>query len=211
MLGVGVLLLIAAASAVWWSDRSESPGGTKTESAPVSHERPRPKTDGAAAQQERGNLEAPVEDPAVKGKREEAKRITLDAIGEAATTYEAAQLPFLNNYLYDKDPDIRKAAREAMLVLGDAGAGKYLREASLTAASEPEREALVKAADYAELPAVDLKTMIQQQKLQGKIVKEPGTAREPRNRSVGKKRPEEGTPSAPPAPASPAPAPAPGQ
>ncbi|HVJ47047.1 MAG TPA: HEAT repeat domain-containing protein [Luteolibacter sp.] len=212
-----MLLLTAVAAAVWMGGGSESPGKTKEKSgAPVSHERPRPQTHEGAAKKEPGTEKVP-EDAAVVAKRAEEKKATLEAINDAATTYEAAQLPFINKYLYDRDPEVRKAAMEAMLVLGDAGAGKYLREAAQSAATEAERDALVKAADYSELPPVDMKTMAEQRKLQ-KQNNPSGNERRPRrDRGVGQKRLENGAPPATGQPTgdapvpNPAPTPVPGQ
>lgn len=210
--GAGLLLLTAVAAAVWWSGGSGSPGGTKESGAPVSHERPRPQAHEGAAKKEREGEKAPV-DPAVAAKRAEEKKATLEAINDAATTYEAAQLPFINKYLYDKDPEIRKAAMDAMLVLGDAGAGKYLRDAAQSAETEKERDALVKAADYSELPPVDMKTMVEQRKLRDPNEVNPSETHRNKNRSTrGKRASENVPPAATPTPApEAAPTPAPGQ
>ncbi len=207
MLGLGAILLIAAGAAVYWN----SGGGSQSKKVPLnnvgvstSHERPRSQTPASGGKLERRSAEEPSADPAVLAQRAEAKKAVLESLNDAATTYDAAQLPFINKFLYDGDPEIRKAARDAMLVLGDASAGKMLREAGETATNEQERSELMKAADYAELPTVNLKQMQELRKQQGGKVE---IARDPNRRGFGKKRSQEQGQA--PAPESPAPAPVP--
>jgi hypothetical protein len=78
---------------------------------------------------------------------------TLEEINEAAVTYDAKALPRIQPYLIHPDPEIREAAKNGMIVLGDAAAGTLLREASRKVATPQEAVALLEAADYVELPS----------------------------------------------------------
>lgn len=78
---------------------------------------------------------------------------TLEEINEAAVTYDAKALPRIQPYLTHPDPEIREAAKNGMIVLGDAAAGPLLREASRKVATPQEAVALLEAADYVELPS----------------------------------------------------------
>lgn len=214
MVGTGVILLIAAGSAVWWNhttDKNSAEPAGHLSGAAASHERPRPPVDVPTEKQVRGS-EAAHEDPAAKAKRDAERQVVLDSLNEAATTYEAAQLPFLNRHLYDKDPEIRKAAKDAMLVLGDAGAGKLLREAARTASTEQERQELLKAADYSELPPLDISQLRELQKQGANVESGSRQTREgrERKRGVGQMRLRDGGAAPAPAPA-PAPIPTPNQ
>jgi hypothetical protein len=77
----------------------------------------------------------------------------LEEINEAAVTYNASALPRIQPYLTHSDPEIREAAKNGMIVLGDSAAAPLLREASRKMATPQEATALLEAADYMELPS----------------------------------------------------------
>lgn len=77
-------------------------------------------------------------------------------IEDAATSYSAEDLPKIKPYLTHPDPEIRKAARQGVVTLGDAAGGPLLREAAMFATSAEEATALREAADYVELPSGSL-------------------------------------------------------
>ncbi len=77
----------------------------------------------------------------------------LEEINEAAVTYDAAALPRIQPYLTHSAPEVREAAKNGMIVLGDAAAGPLLREASRHVTTPQEAVALLEAADYVELPS----------------------------------------------------------
>lgn len=81
----------------------------------------------------------------------------LEDIHSAAVTYDAAHLPEIDRYLLHPNLEIRKAAKDAMVILGDPAAGPLLRSASAQASSPREAVALLEAADYVELPSAKLK------------------------------------------------------
>lgn len=76
----------------------------------------------------------------------------LQAIGEASVTYDAAALPKIEPYLVHSDPAVREAARDGMIVLGEAAAAPMLRQAAGRSVDPREAVALLEAADYLELP-----------------------------------------------------------
>jgi hypothetical protein len=77
----------------------------------------------------------------------------INELEEAATSYDAEELPLLEAYLYDPDPEIREAALDGMLTLGAAEASPVLRKAAENAYSPHEAVAMLEAADYLELPS----------------------------------------------------------
>ena len=86
---------------------------------------------------------------------EKARETAIDRMKKASITYDPAQLPVIQPYLLDPDPEIRLAAIDAMIVLGDASAGPMLREAAKSAATAKNAVALEEAANYVELPPAD--------------------------------------------------------
>lgn len=84
---------------------------------------------------------------------------TLTFLHDTAVTYDEAELPKIQPYLLSPDAEVQKAAIDAMLVLGDAGAAPMLREASRQITDTDAAMEMLKAADYLELPPVDVKKM----------------------------------------------------
>ena len=87
----------------------------------------------------------------------QAREATIEQMHDAATTYDKAQLPVIQPYLVDPDPELRAAAADCMVILGDASAGPMLREAAKKVSSAQEAKDLEKKADYVELPSIDVK------------------------------------------------------
>lgn len=84
---------------------------------------------------------------------EEQRKEILVKIEEASVTYDPKGLPLLDPYLLHPDPEIRAAALNGMIVLGEAGAAPMLRDAAKKAPTPKEAVALTEAADYLELPS----------------------------------------------------------
>ncbi len=76
---------------------------------------------------------------------------TLEAIQELVVTYDAASVPALARFLSSQDAEIRNAAREGLIQLGERAAIPYLEEAARRAAPE-EAQALREAAEFLALP-----------------------------------------------------------
>lgn len=81
------------------------------------------------------------------------KEEILNQIHDASVTYDPSQLPKLAEFLHHADEQIRQAAIDGMIVLGDAAAAPILREAARTASTAKEAVALEEAAAYMELPS----------------------------------------------------------
>ena len=80
------------------------------------------------------------------------KQEVLMAMNEAAITYDPASLPVIAPHLKSTDPEIRAAAADAIIVLGDAAGSSLLRQAAKTARTREEADDLQQKADYLELP-----------------------------------------------------------
>jgi HEAT repeat protein len=80
----------------------------------------------------------------------------LEKIHDASVTYDPAQLPVIAEFLLHENPEVRKAAIDGMIVLGDSAAAPLLRQAALSAPTPQEAVALEEAAAYMELPSASL-------------------------------------------------------
>jgi len=109
-----------------------------------------PPLEGSGSESDIGRAEPPPEDP-------EAKRPVLEEIEEASISYDPKELPVIQRHLLSADPEIRLAARNGMVVLGDAAAAPMLREAAKLAPTSEDTIELLKAADYLELPPARIK------------------------------------------------------
>jgi len=107
---------------------------------------------------------------------EKARDLAIEKMQEAATSYDPAELPVIRPYLESPDPELREAAVDAMMVLGDASAGPMLREAAKKLDSIEESYKMVKAAEFLELPPADLKKISEKMK---KIKEASEAAEEP--------------------------------
>lgn len=131
--------------------------GLKDDVPPIDRETPPP----AKAEVKRSPLpvssaqpESPVSPAPVEEKLSEDQRKMIFAkIEEASVTYDPKGLPLLEPYLLHPDPEVRTAALNGMIVLGEAAAAPMLREAAKKAPNPKEAVALTEAADYLELPA----------------------------------------------------------
>jgi hypothetical protein len=77
----------------------------------------------------------------------------LEAINDVAITYDPVELPKIKPYLLHPDPEVRKAALDGMVVLGDAAAAPLLRDAARQVASSKEAIEMMQAAEFLELPS----------------------------------------------------------
>jgi hypothetical protein len=94
-------------------------------------------------------------EPVAKGAnlRDEERSAILNTIEQASVTYDAKALPLIEPYLLHQDPEVRLAAMNGMIVLGEAAAGPLLRKAAEKSTSPKEAVALSEAADFVELPS----------------------------------------------------------
>lgn len=159
----GVLLVVYLA---WPRERrtaplSAPPGATPAQStatAPVSapSARSAPTPARLAASEE---VAAPVATPVTPQSAPlsaPAKAAALEAMHEAMVTYDPAKLPAIAAYLNHADEDLRQAALDNMIQMGEAAAAPLLRTASEKARSPQEALAMLDAADFLELPPAQL-------------------------------------------------------
>jgi len=152
---VALLLLIGLSLGAWVyvreAERVEAPrrvAGKPSRSAAA------PPARGAPASPPHAVSVMPSAAP-TRGVRPEAAPASevLEILSTAATTYDPAELPTIEPYLADPDPEIRQAAVDSMMILGDAAAAPLLRAAAASSPTPAEAENLLKAAAYLELPA----------------------------------------------------------
>ena len=113
---------------------ASSPQIVPAPGAPVSDRAPASATDTSAA-----------EPPLLTGEA------AIEAISELSATYDAASVPALARYLKHKDPEIRAAARDGLINLGERAAIPFLAEAAKTA-PVGEAQSLREAAEFLALP-----------------------------------------------------------
>ncbi len=75
----------------------------------------------------------------------------IQTIDELTVTYDAASVPALARYLRHADADIRAAARDGLINLGERAAIPFLEDAAKTASAD-EAKALREAAEFLALP-----------------------------------------------------------
>lgn len=80
------------------------------------------------------------------------------SIHEAAITYDSASLPTIAQYLTSPDAEVRNAAIDGIMLLGDAAGAPLLRQAALSTGNQLEAAELRAKADYLELPPAKLMT-----------------------------------------------------
>ncbi len=80
------------------------------------------------------------------------KEQAMAAIDDAMSTYSAQGVPVIQQYLKSPDAELRTEAIEAMKQLGAPEAAVALRAAAREAKSPQERDAMIRAAEFVELP-----------------------------------------------------------
>ena len=86
----------------------------------------------------------------------EQRLAILGALQEAATTYSPEGIPLIEPSLYSSDREVREAAADALVVLGETGGAKALRRAAAKSRDPREAIALIERAEYLELPPATL-------------------------------------------------------
>lgn len=86
-----------------------------------------------------------------------AKAAALETMHEAMVSYDPAKLPGIVAYLNHPDEELREAALDNILQMGEAAAAPLLRKASEKARSPKEALAMLDAADFLELPPANLR------------------------------------------------------
>ncbi|MCX6965279.1 MAG: HEAT repeat domain-containing protein [Verrucomicrobia bacterium] len=81
------------------------------------------------------------------------KQVVMDRIQEAISTYSAEGVPILKPLLLSPDLEIREQAIEGMKQLDAPEAAAALREAAKKVTDPRDRQAMLEAADFVDLPA----------------------------------------------------------
>lgn len=156
ILTIAVILIATTSKDKAPSTSPETPTASTRASQNVDRERP--------TAPPRESIPAPEADP-TSSRGESSKPLTkedtIEKIHDAATTYDAAYLPVIQPYLRDADPEIRQEAVDAMIILGSADAAPLLRDAAKTLTTAEEMKIMLDAAEYLELPEVDLNDLRQ--------------------------------------------------
>lgn len=117
--------------------------------APIAGSQPkteRAKEVASVSDQMIGAKSAPLASP-------EQRTAARQNIEEAVTTYEPAAVKTIAAFLQDPDPNIRLAARDGLIQLGEQDAIPVLRLAATRMSDAAEATACREAADYLELPS----------------------------------------------------------
>ena len=145
----GACVLLAAGVLYLRGQRGEAPPASSQAAAPAKAETKRDLLPSGATPPQ-----SPVSrTPEAEKLSDEQRKVILAKIEEASVTYDPKGLPLLEPYLLHPDPEVRSAALNGIIVLGEPGAAPVLREAARKAATPKEAAALTEAADYLELPA----------------------------------------------------------
>jgi hypothetical protein len=83
-----------------------------------------------------------------------AKQKALEEIQLASISYDPAELPKMQPYLLHSDPEIREAALNGFVVLGDAQGAPLLRNAARQLTDPKEAAKYLEKADWLELPSI---------------------------------------------------------
>lgn len=82
--------------------------------------------------------------------------VILERIDDAIVTYSPEGVGMIAPYLSSGDVEIREAAVEALMQLGEPSGAELLRKAARSAANARERNQLLEAAAFIDLPPVEL-------------------------------------------------------
>lgn len=142
---IGALVLILAKGPGEDSPASDvaAPAGRTVSGAKKASDDPSPSS---------GSVDGTVRKMEVAPLDDKQRGELLAEIEQLSVTYDAKELPKLEPYLLHPDPEVRKAAMNGMVVLGDSAAAPLLRRAAEKAPTPQEAVALTEAADFMELP-----------------------------------------------------------
>jgi len=143
----GACLLLAAGGLYLQGKKGDSPVASRDTPPPAA--KTEAKREPLSSQTE---APAPPVQPAEK-LSDEQRKVILGKIEEASVTYDPQGLPLIEPYLLHPDPEVRTAALNGMIILGESGAAPMLRTAAKNAPTPKEAVALTEAADYLELPS----------------------------------------------------------
>lgn len=142
------LLIGASAAALFWALKSDR-GETIRPTAPAPATMPGNAAGAPPPPPSSSAAEPPL--PAATENTLPTGDAARNAIEELYVTYDAASVPALARYLKHPDPEIRSAARDGLINLGERAAIPFLEAAAKTAPAE-EAKSLREAAEFLALP-----------------------------------------------------------
>lgn len=156
-LGVAIVLVL---SVVWFLFRQTSPSTLQEPSPHIPLAVPSPSvalsrvsSSGPVSKKYSiltGNHPLPISE--VIPTPEPQKEAIRSKLMEYASTYEATSLPLIAPYLSSNDREIRDAAVNAIVMLGDSSGGAILRKAAASIKDPQEAATMLNQAAYVELP-----------------------------------------------------------
>ena len=99
--------------------------------------------------------------------------VIFNVIQEASTSYNAKELPKIQPYLTHPDAEIREAAINGIINLGDAAGSPLLRAAAKNTTDSKEAVKMLQAADYLELPSGSLRGRGGKRKARAQVSRDP--------------------------------------
>lgn len=129
---------------------ADSDRATRTEPDPPAHRLSRIRPDASP------ESSPPAETAPPEALQEARDRILAD-IHQASIQYEPSQIPAIAAHLLHPDPEVRKAAIDGLIVLGEREAAAPLRDAAKQVEDPREATLFLDAADYLELPSYRLR------------------------------------------------------
>jgi hypothetical protein len=149
---IAVALILAALLLIWKSTRHhDSPSSTQELSSNT--ELPASATNSERNAPNRANSNAEIRSVDTSPTESAAIEVILEKIHDASVAYAPSSIPLIEPYLLHDDPAVRKAAIDGMIVLGERGAVPIMRAAATRAPTPQDTMALLKAAEYIELPS----------------------------------------------------------
>lgn len=150
-LGAGLAVLLRPRPEPVAPSVAEAPAAPAGHAAPTPAPAPAGETAPAASAASSGTeppavAAAPAAPPLLDGEAAQ------EAITDLAVTYDAASVPALARYLAHSDAEVRSAAREGLVQLGERAAIPFLEAAAKSASDAEEARALREAAEFLALP-----------------------------------------------------------
>jgi hypothetical protein len=147
---LGTILMLVAFFFLWGKLNHSSVEFEKTKR--IAEESKRARSVPSAPTVGKADQSAVASSKDVAPRADETKEVILEQIHTSSVTYDAKEIPKIAPFLNHEDPEVRRAAMDGMIILGDSSAGTWLRAASKTARTPQEAVAFEEAANYMELP-----------------------------------------------------------
>ncbi|RYD39747.1 MAG: HEAT repeat domain-containing protein [Verrucomicrobiaceae bacterium] len=144
-------LLIISGLAVWTLFVAMTSSKSSTSAAAPSNQEPAKRFHASAKSHEReGNASVATQNSATDPDRLATAQAIIES---AALRYEPSAVKDIRPWLLDTDPQIRQAARDGLVMLGESDAIPFLRDAASRLKDPAEIASFHEAADLLSLPA----------------------------------------------------------